>query len=308
MRRGAATGSWVLSRGEEGYPECLEELGGRAPRRIYGLGRLDLVAGIVPADAVTIVGARRSGTYGRSLARELGYGAGAAGLVVVSGMAIGCDSEAHEGALEGEGATIAVLGGGPDMGHPRSCARLHRRVLESGGAVIAEHPPGTSPIPGFFPARNRIMAALASLTVVVEGAMRSGTRHTANEAADLGRMVAAVPGPVTSGLSDLPNQLIKEGAHMLRDAQDLLDLGIGAGALQVRGIGAELEPVLAHALLAVEGGASTCDAVALELGPGGGSAPVALARLELLGYVAGDAVGRYSRTRLKLPPGAMAPD
>lgn len=187
------------------------------------------------------------------------------------------------------------------MGQPPSRDPLHRRVLESGGAVIAEHPPGMPPIPDFFPKRNRIMAALASLTVVVEGALRSGTRHTTDRAAELGREIGAVPGPVNSAFSELPNELIKDGAQLVRDAQDILDLMLGPGAVSVRGVGPELDPELAAVLHAVEGGAATCDAVAMEVGDRSAAAPVALARLELLGYVRGDSVGRYSRTSLLLP-------
>lgn len=293
--------SWQLHRAESDYPDCVRELGGRAPAVVYGLGRHELVTAIEPGKAVTIVGSRRSGTYGREMARELGYGAAAAGLVVVSGMALGCDSWAHEGALDAGGETIAVLGNGPDVAYPRSKAALHRRILASDGAVIAEQPPGRQPEPWCFPARNRIMAALAGLTVIVEGAIRSGTRHTATEAENLGRNVAAVPGAVTNPLAGLPNDLIRDGAQMVRDVQDLLDLGIGVGMTRVRGVGPALDAGLEAALAAVEDGAASCDAVALETRADGHATAVALARLELMGYVEADAVGRFARTALERP-------
>ena len=293
---------WTLRRGESGYPGCLDDLGGRAPGVLYGLGDRSLVSELNPDRAVTIVGARRSGAYGRGVAHELGYGAGAAGLVVVSGMALGCDSAAHEGALAAGGQTVAVLGNGPDVPYPRSKAELHERIARDGGAVIAERPPGQEPEPRFFPERNRIMAAFAGVVVIVEGRHRSGTRHTANEAEHLGRDVGAVPGPVTSSLSELPNDLIRDGAAVVRDPQDLLDLGLGVGIATVRGIGSALEAELESVLLAVEGGAATCDAVALEAELAGRSAAVALARLELMGYITADGVGRYARTALS-PPG-----
>ena len=134
------------------------------------------------------------------------------------------------------------------------------------------------------------MAALAGTVVIVEGRHRSGTRHTANEAEALGRDVGAVPGAVTSSLSELPNDLIRDGAAMVRDPQDLLDLGLGVGVAGVRGVGPALEAELERVLLAVEGGAATCDAVALEAAVEGRSAAVALARLELMGYVTADGV------------------
>jgi len=292
---------WSLRREGSGYPECLGDLGDRAPGVLYGLGDRDLVSGLNPDRAVTIVGARRSGAYGRGVAHELGYGAGSAGLVVVSGMALGCDSAAHEGALAAGGETIAVLGNGPDVPYPRSKAPLHERIVADGGAVIAERPPGTEPEPRFFPERNRIMAALSGAVVIVEGRHRSGTRHTANEAEQLGRDVGAVPGPVTSTLSELPNDLIRDGAAVVRDPQDLLDLGLGIGIVSVRGVGPALDRELVLALEAVEGGVATCDGVAVEAALDGRRAAVALARLELMGYVTADASGRYARTALSAP-------
>lgn len=188
-----------------------------------------------------------------------------------------------------------------DVPSPASKARLYRRILAAGGAVVSEHPPGTAPSRGAFPERNRIMAALSRVIVVVEATHRSGTRHTAERAQDLGREVGAVPGPVTSALSELPNDLIRDGATMVRDTQDLLDLGLGVGRVTVRGVGPELEPSLRAALRAVEQGGASCDAVASATGLAGSQAAVALARLELMGYVRGDAVGRYSRTSLRPP-------
>ncbi len=295
---------WQVERGEEGWPECLSELPAvdeREPKTIYGYGERSLFTGIDPDRTVTIVGSRRSGSYGREVARELAFGAASAGLVVVSGMALGCDSAAHEGALDAKGATIAVLGGPADTPYPRSKEPLYRRILRSGGTVISERPSGTEVYPSLFPARNRIMAALGGFVVIVEGAHRSGTQHTVKQAAALGREVLAVPGPVTSSLSELPNQLLSEGALMVRDAQDLLDHVLGPGQTQVRGLGPELEAHLLEALYKVEAGAGTCDAVAIQLGLDGNDAAIALARLELMGYVAGDSVGRYSRTQLSPP-------
>ena len=300
---------WRLRPGEGSWPACLadlDEVGEGQPAVLHGLGRRELVEGVDPDRTVTIVGSRRSGTYGRGVARELGSGAAAAGILVVSGMALGCDSAAHEGALDAGGSTIAVLGGPADIPYPRSKEPLYRRILASGGAVVSEQASGAGVQPGFFPARNRIMAAFAGAVVIVEGSHRSGTSHTVRQAAKLGREVLAVPGPVNSSLSELPNELIREGARPVRDAQDLLDEMLGVGETQVRGVGPELEPELSEALLAVESGAATCDAVAMRLKTEGSAAAVALARLELMGYVTGDAVGRFERTQL-IPPGSAGP-
>lgn len=295
------SGIWTLTRGTSGYPDCLLRLGERAPAALYGLGDRDLVSAIQPAEAVTIVGARRSGAYGCGVARELGHGAGAAGLVVVSGMAYGCDSAAHEGALAGGGLTVAVLGCGPDVVYPPSKADLHGRIIAGGGAVIAEQLPGTQPKPGHFPLRNRIMVALADLAVIVEGEHRSGTRHTQREAEEQNTDVAAVPGPVNSALSELPNDLLHDGAAVVRHAQDLLDLALGVGRVAMRGLGPPLEEHLRAVLAAVEAGATTCDAVANEAAAAGSDAAIALARLELMGYLVSDEVGRFARTMLAPP-------
>lgn len=295
---------WKMTPRDRDWPESLSELAAvdlGEPAELYGVGSREVLTGADPERTVTIVGARRSGTYGREVARDLGYGAASAGLVVVSGMALGCDSAAHEGALDANGTTIAVLGGPADVPYPRSGEPLYRRILAGGGAILSEQPPGTKILPAFFPARNRIMAALAGWVVIVEGAHRSGTQHTVRQAIKLSREVMAVPGPVNSTLSELPNQLLADGALLVRDAQDLLDHILGPGQTQVRGVGPELEPELREALIRVEAGAGTCDAIAVQLGLDGHAAAVTLARLELMGYVAGDSVGRYSRTQLASP-------
>ncbi len=196
-------------------------LGADRPRRPGAAGQLE------PAGSVTIVGARRATSYGREIARELGRELAAAGLVVVSGLAFGIDACAHRGALDA-GRTIAVLGCGPDVAYPAAHRSLWRRIGEE-GLVLSELPPGAAPWRWTFPARNRIMAALAGMTVVVEAAARSGSLITADLAADLGRDLGAVPGPVTSRASAGPNNLLAGGACLVRDAQDVLDAMLGAG-------------------------------------------------------------------------------
>lgn len=291
---------WELRRGEPGYPPALEELE-RPPERLWGLGERELVTELDPGRAVTIVGARRVGEHGRDLAESIASDLADAGLVVVSGMAYGCDSAAHEGALAAGGETIAVLAGGPDVVYPRSKRSLYRRILAGGGAVVSERPPGTPPERWAFPARNRIMAALSCLTLVVEARAASGTRITADEAIKLGREVAAVPGSVTSGLAELPNQLIRDGAALVRDAQDVLDLVLGVGVATVERAGSPLDEELAAVLAALDGGAASLDALALATGLSGESASVALARLELMGYVTTDELGTIARTSLRPP-------
>lgn len=291
---------WRLERGQDGYPAALEDLQERAPLRLFGLGDRDLVGELRVDEAVTIVGARRSSEYGARTAFELGADLASAGLIVVSGMAFGCDAAAHAGALHSGKQTIAVLAGGPDVVYPPSKAAMHARICET-GAVISEVEPGETPRRWGFPARNRIMAALSSMIVVVEGGVQSGTRITATEAEDLGRDVAAVPGCVGTKLSGLPHELIRDGATLARDSQDVLDEMLGVGRVELRRVGPPLEATLAAVLEALELGAETCDAVALRCDCDGGSAAVALARLEILGYARSDALGRFQRSTLAAP-------
>jgi len=174
---------------------------------------------------VAVVGARRCSSLGREVAIEIGAGLARAGIAVVSGAAMGIDTAAHEGALRAGGRTIAVLGCGIDVAYPPRNQQLLDRIVGS-GTVVAEYPPGVPAEPFRFPARNRIIAALAEAVVVVEGAGGSGSLITADHALDLGRAVYAVPGPVTSPLAEVPLALIRDGAGMIRGAEDLLmDLG-----------------------------------------------------------------------------------
>lgn len=291
----------AVCRHDPSYPAQLRDHGAQAPAALFALGRLDAICDLDPAGAITVVGARRASAYGLEIAAELARMLARAGMVVVSGLANGVDSRAHSGALDGGGTTIAVLGGGVDIPYPRRQARLHRRIPAEGGVVISELPPGTGSFRWSFPARNRIMAALAGMTVVVEAAERSGSLITAGMALDLGRRVGAVPGPVNSGMSIGTNQLLAEGAVPIRDAQDVLDHLLGPGRRAVRELGPELEPDLLDVLAQVEGGQATCDAIALAANSTPHLTAAALARLELLGYLASDHTGRYTRTALAAP-------
>lgn len=286
---------WACCRHGELYPDSLRDAAD-APWALIGRGSPKLLDGLEAFEAVTIVGARRATSYGREIARELGRDLAVAGLTVVSGLAFGIDGCAHRGALDG-GRTIAVLGCGPDVAYPASHRSLWRQVCER-GAVISEFPPGAPPWRWTFPARNRIMAALAGMTVVVEAATRSGSLITTDLAADLGRDLGAVPGPVTSRASAGPNGLLASGASVIRDAQDVLDAMLGPGGKQLDRSGPTLDPHLEAVLVAVEAGGSTCDAVAAATGLSGPAAAAALAHLELLGYITCSGVGTYSRTML----------
>jgi DNA processing protein len=291
---------WTLEPGSPEWPGGLPDLGSRAPERLHCLGAKSAAAGLEPDAAVTIVGSRRATAYGIEVATALARDLAAAGFVIVSGMANGVDAAAHRGALAAGGTTIAVLAGGPDVPYPPAQRGLYASILESSGAVVSERVPGERPERWGFPERNRIMAALGAMSILVEAAEPSGSRITADEALKLGRHVGAVPGPVTSRLSAGTNALLLDGADLVRDAQDVLDRLVGIGEPRAHVCGPPLEGELESVLCAVEGGAGTTDAICA----GGGDAravAVALVRLELLGYVRADPLGRYSRTTLRAP-------
>ena len=298
----AEAGCWACCRHGDLYPVGLRDAAD-APWALIARGDPRLLDGLEPFDAVTIVGARRATSYGREVARELARALASAGMVVVSGLAFGIDGCAHRGALDG-GRTIAVLGCGPDVAYPASHRSLWRRITQT-GLVISELPPGATPWRWTFPARNRIMAALAGMTVVVEAASRSGSLITTDLAADLGRDLGAVPGPVTSRASAGPNALLASGAHVVRDAQDVLDAMLGPGRRPLQRTVPRLDPDLAAVLAAVEAGESTGDGVAAATGLSGGAAAAALAKLELLGYLSVSGLGTYSRTLLGLPTDSL---
>jgi DNA processing protein len=289
---------WACCRHGDLYPVGLRDAAD-APWALIGRGDPGLIDGLEPIGAVTIVGARRATSYGREVARELGRELAAAGMVVVSGLAFGIDACAHRGALDA-GRTVAVLGCGADTAYPAAHRSLWRRICEE-GLVVSELPPGAPPWRWTFPARNRIMAALGGMTVVVEAARRSGSLITTDLAADLGRDLGAVPGPITSRASAGPNSLLAGGACVVRDAQDVLDAMLGAGATQLDRGGPALEQRLSDVLVAVEAGESSCDGVAAALGLSGPQAATALAHLESLGYLTCSAMGAYSRTLLSSP-------
>ncbi|HVX32136.1 MAG TPA: DNA-processing protein DprA [Solirubrobacterales bacterium] len=226
-RRLADAGCWATCRHEDACPGGLRDPE-EPPAALIGNGDPAAVAGLAPAATATIVGSRRADSYGREVARDLGADLAAAGVTVVSGLAFGIDACAHRGALDGGGPTIAVLGCGPDTAYPAAHRGLWGRIAES-GAVVSELPPGSVPWRWSFPARSRVLAALAGMTVVVAAAERSGSLVTAELAADLGREVGAVPGPVISRQGAGPNTLLAEGACVVRDARDVVDALAGVG-------------------------------------------------------------------------------
>jgi len=212
------SGVRLLAWPDPAYPALLREIPDPPPA-LYMLGS----AAVFDLPAVGVVGSRLSTVYGQNVARMLGEDLARAGCAVVSGLARGIDRSAHEGALVLQGRTAAVLGTGIDVIYPRENEGLFRRILERGGAIVTENPPGTPPLPRHFPIRNRILAGICWGVVVVEATERSGSLVTARFALETGREVFAVPQNITSRTGLGPNTLIKRGAKLVQRAQDVLE-------------------------------------------------------------------------------------
>ena len=308
-------GLFAICLHDDAYPPSLMELDD-APAVLYGAGSQGRLEELVAEPAVALVGARRASSYGLEVARDIARGLSAARVTVVSGLALGVDAAAHRGALAAGGHTVAVLACGAERAYPRTNRALYRRVTEC-GVVIGELPPGTPPRRWTFPARNRIMAGLAQVTIVVEAAERSGSLITARFAGDLGREVGAVPGRVTARMAAGSNRLLYDGAQLVRGPADVLDMLFGAGGWSGRGAPdgdgagapdgdgaaapdparrpARLDPSLRRVLDVVEGGGgaeSAADATGLTTA----EVRAALGRLELLGLVRRDSLGTYERS------------
>jgi DNA processing protein len=206
---------WVEPGGEE-WPKRLDHL----EQPPAGLWQLGSIGPTVPA--VAVVGSRLATFGGMEIAHSIGRDLGAAGVQVISGMALGIDAAAHVGALEAGGTTVAVLGCGIDVCYPARHADLRARIAAA-GSVITEEPAGTPPLKYNFPKRNRIIAALAHAVVVVEATERSGALSTARWAADLGREVLAVPGSIRARQSGGTNLLIRDGVRPFLSIADLFD-------------------------------------------------------------------------------------
>jgi DNA processing protein len=264
------------------------------PAVLFGAGRAEVLLELAENPAVTIVGTRRASPYGTEVAYALGRGLGASGVQVVSGLALGIDGTAHRGCLDGGGTPVAVVACGPDVVYPRRHRNLHERVRET-GLVLAELPPGSEPFRWSFPARNRIMAGLARMTLVVEAADPSGSLITAEFAKDLGRCVAAVPGRITSSVARGTNNLLKDGATPISGTEDVLDELFGVGARTAPELSSRPEdPLLSRVLEAAERSGSV-ESVARAVGLSVPDARAALGRLEADGHITRTNLGGWER-------------
>ena len=210
-------GNHVLTLADDAYPRLLLEIPD-PPLLLYAKGDIALLN----RPALAIVGSRNASAQGVAHARQFAQAMSAAGLTVVSGLALGIDAAAHEGALQDGGATVAVIGTGADIVYPaRNHALAHR--IASEGCIVSEYALGTPPLPANFPRRNRIISGLAGGTLVVEAAAQSGSLITARLAAEQGREVYAIPGSIQSPLARGCHELIRQGAKLVETAKDILD-------------------------------------------------------------------------------------
>jgi DNA processing protein len=267
----------VWSRGGSGYPIALEDLT-FPPDQLFVLGE----PSVLDAPRVAVVGTRDATGYGLRMTRAIASELARAGVCVISGMARGIDAAAHRAALEVGGRTVAVLGTGIDVPYPVGHRELHQ-LLSRRGLVLSEYGPGVRAHKGAFPRRNRIIAALAPVTIVVEAGERSGAHNTADHALDLGRTVAAVPGPIDSRQSAGTNKLIRDGAAVITTVGDALSL-VGVGPPS-RARDAELSGKESRVLEALADGGLDLDTLAAR-----SSLPVreclaAVTSLEILGMI-----------------------
>ncbi len=277
--------AWAI--GDAEYPESLLALPAPPPV-LFALGDPTLLA----RPRIAIVGTRGLTRYGESVTRELAAALARAGACVISGMARGVDGVAHRAALDAGGATVAVLGTGIDVPYPTSHRELHAAIV-SHGLVVAERTPGSRPTAGAFPARNRIIAGLAEVTIVVEAGMRSGALLTAMHAMELGRTVAAVPGPIDSAQSAGTNELLRDGAVVIASVADALALvGLTPAPRQPRaGLDAESQRVWD----ALARGAVDLDTLAARTGLPVRACLTAVTELELAGAVTCEMTGEVRR-------------
>jgi DNA processing protein len=217
LQRIEKEGVSVVCRDDPEYPKHLREIYD-PPLVLYVKGTLTERDAL----AIAVVGSRRTTLYGQDMARKLAFQLARVGVTVVSGLARGIDTSAHNGALQAKGRTVAVIGCGIDVMYPAENKKLADEIVEKGGAVVTEFPFGVQPDRQNFPMRNRIISGWSLGVVVVEANVKSGALITANQAGEQGRQVFAVPGRADSILSKGANKLIKDGAKLTEDVEDIL--------------------------------------------------------------------------------------
>jgi len=263
------------------------------PICIYVKGNYDLFD--FDGKIISIVGTRMPTSYGQKATKDITYTLVGAGYSIVSGLALGIDSMAHSACIESGGPTIAVLGCGVDIVYPYSNRSLYKSILQNNGLIISEFPPGMTVLKGLFVARNRLISAFSSAVIVVEGSKRSGSLITAKYAAEQGKDVYAVPGLITSVMSEAPNLLIKEGAKPIISMDDLLqDFNIKRSKSAAKIDMKDLSKFELSIIEILKGGSMSTDEILDKHGKDLTLILQALTSLELKGYVVKNADGKYS--------------
>ena len=227
----------VLDIMSDNYPDALREIA-RAPQRLYVVGELEALQ-----PGLAVIGARKATPYGLSCAARFARLAAEKGVTIISGGARGCDSEAHRAALAARSRTVVFLGGGCDCIYPPEHGGLFQDIVDAGGAVVSEHPWDYAPRPVGFRARNRLIAGLAEVVLIVEAGLPSGTFSTADEALSMGKEVLVVPGAITSPTSHGSNRLLYQGAIPIVDDECFEDVLFSTLGLLKRPIDDIREPV-----------------------------------------------------------------
>lgn len=285
-----------IPRGDPVYPDSLITLE-EPPAQLYAIGDTSCLDAS-PDRMVAIVGTREATIYGLRVARALATAFAKAGAIVVSGLARGIDSAAHEAALQAGGRTVAVLGTGVDVPYPVGNRALHEAVAGA-GLVLSESEPGQRAFKGCFPRRNRIIAALARATVVVEAGYKSGALNTANLAMGIGRSVGAIPGPIDAPRSAGCNLLIRESAQMLGSIDDAL--GLLSLSRTVTPTRPNMGPLEADIWDALGQGEASMDQLADLTDVPVPELLAAVSRLEMVGLLASTPDGRVGRAELGDP-------
>ncbi|MFM7708236.1 MAG: DNA-processing protein DprA, partial [Gammaproteobacteria bacterium] len=294
-------GLTMLAANHPDYPPQLRPLGD-APAVLFVRGRVEALA----ATQLAMVGSRHPTALGRATAREFAYHFAAQGLAITSGLAVGIDGASHEGGLTTRGTTPAVCATILEQFYPAAPAALAERIVDGGGALVSELPPGAPPLPGHFPQRNRIISGLARGVLVVEAAMRSGSLSTARFAGEQGRCIMAIPGSIHSAQSRGCHKLLREGAALVETAEDILtEIGFTPSNQWVANLladpethdagGDRLDNPAEMLLDALGFEPTSADALIASTGLSSTSVASLLLALELEGRIASDATGRYYR-------------
>lgn len=282
----------VISWEDKNYPPQLRDISD-PPICLYIKGNLKSI-NFKSSYCIGIVGTRRPTSYGIQITKKFASELSRAGFIIVSGMASGIDAVAHRSALESKGKTIAVLGCGVDIPYPPSNQKLYADIIDKGGLVLSEFPPGHWVMKGLFVARNRIISGLSKGILVIEGLKESGALITARCAAEQGKEVFAAPGPITSPLSQAPHLLLKQGAKMVTSVEDIYEeFGLRLMPKKKKDIEVQLNDQEKEIFLALQKESLLIDEIALQIHQPIYQVLNTISLLEIKGIIEKNSEGKY---------------